>query len=86
MEVEFLVDKKAELEFRILDRDPVLAEILVNRLNDISDINFVAYKFEHPLNGYPRVIIKGKNLKKHVKSVLNSIIKDLESFKKEINK
>ncbi len=82
MEIEVVNDKKGIFEFRILDKDPGLAELIVERLNEDKDVSFAAYKWEHPLAGYPLIVVKSKDPKASLKKAIKSIVKELKGIEK----
>lgn len=82
MKIEVINDKKGVFEFKILDKDPGLAELIVERLNENKDISFAAYKWEHPLADYPVIIIKSKEPKTSLKKAIKAIIKELKGIEK----
>lgn len=82
MEIEIIREKKSEIEFRIKERDPILAEVLTEFLNKDKDVEFASYVWEHPLAGYPKVIVKAKDPKKSIKKAIKAALKELKELKK----
>jgi DNA-directed RNA polymerase subunit L len=83
MDLNILKDEKEELEVEI--GNLTLAEILRIYLNNDSNVDFAAWKREHPTNN-PILNVKGKNPKKSVKDAVSAISKDLEKVEKEFEK
>lgn len=83
MEINVLKDEKEELEVELPAL--TLAEILRVYLNKDSDINFAAWKREHPTKN-PVLAIRGKNPKKALKDAINLITKDLDNLEKDFSK
>jgi DNA-directed RNA polymerase subunit L len=83
MELKILKDEKEELEVEL--ENITLAEILRVYLNKDVDVNFVAWKREHPTRK-PILCVRGKNPKKAVKEGVAIIVKDLEKVEKEFEK
>jgi len=83
MEINILKDEKEELEIEL--ENITLAEILRVYLNKDNDVNFVAWKREHPTRK-PILNVKGKNPKKAIKEGVAAITKDLDKVEKEFEK
>jgi len=83
MEIKVLKDEKEELEVEL--ENITLAEILRIYLNKDSDVDFVAWKREHPTRK-PILNVKGKNPKKAIKDGVATITKDLDKVEKEFEK
>ena len=83
MDLNILKDEKEELEVEI--GNLTLAEILRVYLNNDSNVDFVAWKREHPTKS-PILNVKGKNPKKAIKDAVSVISKDLEKVEKEFEK
>lgn len=83
MEINILKDEKEELEVEL--ENITLAEILRVYLNKDSDVDFVAWKREHPTRK-PILNIRGKNPKKAIKEGVSAITKDLDKVEKEFEK
>ena len=77
MEIKILEDKKNELEFEIADWDSTIAEIIIDRLNSYKEVEFAAYKIEHPLIHGPKFYIKSKS--KEPRTLLLKAIKEISS-------
>lgn len=83
MEIKILKDEKEELEVEL--ENITLAEILRIYLNKDSDVEFVAWKREHPTRK-PILNVRGKNPKKAIKDGVAMITKDLDKVEKEFEK
>lgn len=82
MELKVLEDEKNELlvEFENL----TIPEVLRVYLNKDSNVDFVAWKREHPSEKpILKLKTKGKTAKKAIKDAVESVVKDLESIEKD---
>ena len=80
MEINLLKKDKKEIEFEIGGgEDTTLGEILVFKLNQLPEVDFAAYKIEHPLTGCPRIYLRVKK-----GDPLKAIGKAITELKKEI--
>lgn len=79
MEINILKNEKEEMKLEI--ENITLAEILRVYLNKDSDVNFAAWRREHPTkNPVLKVKTKGKTAKKAVDDSVKSINKELEKL------
>lgn len=83
MEVQILKEDKEGLEVQI--GSLTLAEILRVYLNKDSNVDFAAWKRDHPTKN-PILSIKGKSPKKALKDAVYAITKDLEKLEKDFEK
>ena len=85
MEINILTSTKNELEAEI--DSLTLVEILRVYLNKDSDVNFAAWKREHPTQK-PILLVKtkGKTAKKAVNDVVSAITKDLDKLESDFKK
>jgi DNA-directed RNA polymerase subunit L len=83
MEVEILKEEKGEIEVQI--DSLTIVEILRVYLNEDSNVDFVAWKREHPTKN-PILKIEGKNPKKSLKDAISSVVKDLDKVEKDFSK
>lgn len=83
MDIKILKDEKEEIEVEI--DNLTIAEILRVYLNRDSDVNFAAWKRDHPTKN-PILSVKGKNVKKSLKDAVSSVTKDLEKVEKDFEK
>jgi DNA-directed RNA polymerase subunit L len=83
MDIKILKDGKEEIEVEI--DNLTIAEILRVYLNRDSDVNFAAWKRDHPTKN-PILSVKGKNVKKSLKDAVSSVTKDLEKVEKDFEK
>ncbi len=89
MEINVLKKDKKEIEFEIGgNRDTTLAEILVFKLNELPDVEFAAYKIEHPLVTDPRVYVKTKkgDPVKVIEKALEALKKEVADFRTQVSK
>lgn len=85
MEVKILVNEKNTLELELAGADQSIAQLIAMKLNDEKDIDFASYKVDHPLLSPPTLYVRTKkgDPSKLVLSVIASIKKDIEDFKKQ---
>jgi DNA-directed RNA polymerase subunit L len=86
MKIEVIKDEKDTLEFYIEGERHTLPNLLKERLSKQSDLDFVAYKLDHPIDTKARLILKGKNPKKSLKDVVKEMQTELSDFKKAFEK
>ncbi|MEK6845041.1 MAG: RpoL/Rpb11 RNA polymerase subunit family protein [Nanoarchaeota archaeon] len=83
MELEILKQDKESIEVQL--DNLTLVEILRVYLNKDSDVNFAAWKREHPTKK-PILTVKAKNPKKAIKDAVSAITKDLDKIEKDFSK
>ncbi|MEK6981407.1 MAG: RpoL/Rpb11 RNA polymerase subunit family protein [Candidatus Micrarchaeota archaeon] len=79
MEIEIISEEKNVLEFKIVGCDEVLARLLAEKLTADKDVEFAAYKLDHPLIKSPCVVVKTKK-----KKAYDLVLEKLEEMKDEI--
>lgn len=85
MEIKILSEEKNEIEIEL--KNITLAEILRIYLNENSNVDFAAWKREHPTkNPALKVKTKGETAKKAIKDAVSSITKDLDKVEKDFSK
>ncbi len=67
------------VEIEITDCDGAIPRMLVEELNKDKDVEFAAYKKDHPALAWPRVVLRTKKA-----DPLELIIEKLENIKEEI--
>ncbi len=84
MEVRILVKEKNTLELELVGADQSLAQLISERLNQDKEVEFAAYKVEHPLISPPKLIVKTKKgeADKLVLQKLKDIKKEVGEFRK----
>ena len=83
MDLKIIKDDKKELEVEI--GSLTLAEILRVYLNKDSNVEFAAWKRDHPTKN-PVLNIVSNNPKKSLKSAVSLIVKDLEKVENDFSK
>lgn len=83
MEIHVLKDDKEELEVELPNL--TLAELLRVYLNKDSNVDFAAWKRDHPTKN-PILAVRGKNPKKSLKDAVSSVVKDLDKVESEFSK
>jgi DNA-directed RNA polymerase subunit L len=88
VEVNILKKEKTEIEFEIIGEDTTVPGILVNRLNTYSEVEFAAYKAEHPLIPKPRVIVRVKkgDPVKSIEKAIKELSAEVAEFRGIISK
>ncbi len=83
IKLNFLINKKDELEIEFEGGDETIPQLLVSELINNKDIENITFKREHPLVAHPKLYIKTKNkdAKKLLISALEAIKKDFEGIK-----
>ena len=81
--INMLKQEKTNIEFEILDCDEGIGELLVSRLNEEKDVEFAAYKKEHPFDTGIKVVVrtKGKDALKLTSKVVSELGKRVEEMK-----
>ena len=81
MKINFLTNKKNELEFVLVGERHTFPNLLKSRLLKNSDVSFAAYKLEHPMDNESKFVLKTE--KKDAKTVLLNACKEIEAEAKE---
>ncbi|MBU0591461.1 DNA-directed RNA polymerase subunit L [Candidatus Micrarchaeota archaeon] len=83
MEVNIIVNEKNMLELEFVNGDSSLPQMLVEKLNSDKNVEFAAYKVEHPLIAHPKLILKTKSVdaSKLLLEKLQDVKKDVSDFK-----
>ena len=85
MEIEILKDEKNLIEAKI--EELTMAELLKVYLNKDSNVEFAAWKRDHPTESpVLKVETKGKTAKKAIKDAISAVEKELDSFEKDFSK
>jgi len=85
MKIEIITDKKDTLEFYIEEERHTLPNLLKEKLAS-KDVDFVAYRLDHPLDSKARIVLKATNPKKVLEEAIKEIQTDLADFKKAFEK
>ncbi|VVC01924.1 DNA-directed RNA polymerase subunit L [uncultured archaeon] len=87
MAVKFIVKEKNTIEIEVSGVDTSLLNLLVEKLNNTSGVEFAAYKSEHPLIGSPKLIVKTKSADAATVTVkaLEEIKDETQEFKKKFS-
>ena len=85
MEVKVITKEKNVLELEFDGADQSLAQVLAQKLNDDKDVEFAAYKLEHPLIAQPRLVVRTKkgDPSKLLLSKLKELKDEVADFKKQ---
>ncbi len=87
MKTEIIKDEKSELEFVMDGERHTLANLLREKLSQNSEVEFVAYRLDHPLNNKSKFVLKTKgNSKKVLEEAIKELQKELDEFKKAFDK
>jgi len=88
VEVNILKKEKTEIEFEIVGEDSTLPGLLAHKLNEYPEVEFAAYKAEHPLIQKPKIIVrvkKGDPLKT-IEKALDELAKEVAEFRGIVSK
>jgi DNA-directed RNA polymerase subunit L len=85
MEVRILVNEKNTLELEFVGGDQSLAQILADKLNSDKDVEFASFKVEHPIIGFPKLLVRTKkgDPSKLVLEKLAEIKSEVADFRKQ---
>jgi DNA-directed RNA polymerase subunit L len=86
MKVEVVTNEKDTLEFFIEGERHTLPNLLKEKLGCDANVEFCAYRLDHPLDQKARFIVKGKNPKKAVEDAVKQIKSDIGEFGKAFEK
>jgi len=88
MEIEFLSEKKNEVEFLIKGERHTFPSLLKDALLKDSSVEFAAYKLRHPMDRDSLFFLRtsGKTPKKALQEALKKIGSDLEEFASNMKK
>jgi DNA-directed RNA polymerase subunit L len=88
MEINLLSKEKNQIEFEMVGEDSTLPELLVHRLNEFPEVDFAAYRVDHPLVEKPRVLIRVKrgDPLKAVEKALSAITEEVAEFRGLVSK
>jgi len=86
MKLEVIKNEKDTLEFYIDGERHTLANLLKNKLANNSNVDFVAYKLDHPIDQKSRFVVKAKNPKKMVELAIKEIETEISDFAKAFEK
>lgn len=87
MELEIIKNEKSELEFVIGGERHTIPNLLREKLSENNDVEFVAYRMEHPSDNKALFVLKTKgNAKKVLEDTVKEIQKDIDEFKKGFEK
>jgi DNA-directed RNA polymerase subunit L len=85
MEVKVVTKEKNVLELEFGGGDQSLAQVLAEKLNQDKDVEFAAYKVDHPIVALPRLIVRTKkgDPTKLVLAKLKEMKKEVTDFRKQ---
>jgi DNA-directed RNA polymerase subunit L len=83
MEIKIINDDKEDLNVEVSSL--TIVEILRVYLNKDSNVEFAAWKREHPTKN-PILSVRGKNPKKSLKDAVSAITKDLDKIERDFEK
>ena len=83
MDIKILKEEKDSIEVEV--GNLTIAEILRVYLNKNSDVDFAAWKRDHPTKN-PILAVKSKNPKKSIKEAVSAITKDLDKISSDFSK
>ncbi|MGB9732747.1 MAG: RpoL/Rpb11 RNA polymerase subunit family protein [Candidatus Micrarchaeia archaeon] len=87
MKVNIIEDEQKSLVIEFEDADRSIAELIREKLQEKSDVDFAAVTKTHFEVGKPRLIVKSsKNAKKLVLEAIEEIKEELKEFKSQLPK
>jgi DNA-directed RNA polymerase subunit L len=88
MEIEFLKKQANHVEFKLMGETHTFANLLKSRLVDDPNVEFVAYKLEHPMDKDALFILKtkGKAAKAILLEAAKRVKEDLEELQGALDK
>jgi DNA-directed RNA polymerase subunit L len=86
MKIEVITNEKDTLEFYIEGERHTLPNLLKETLAKNNDVEFVAYKLDHPIDTKSRFVLKAKNPKKILESAIKEIQAEIADFSKSFEK
>ena len=85
MLINYLKQEKNEAEIEM--DNATVAEVLRSYLSQDSDVEFVAWRKEHPFKNLTlKIQTKGKTVDKAIKDAISKIEKELDSLVSEVKK
>ena len=79
VEVKVISNEKKSLELEVSGCEQAVLTYIVEKLNKNSDVEFAAYKVDHPIIGSPKMIVKTKK-----ENALDLVLEELENLGKEL--
>ena len=89
MKIEFLVNRKEEVEFKMIGERHSFPSLLKTYLLQDPAVEFVAYKLEHPMDKDSKFVIRTSTARDARKAVIEACKKmreELSEFAEEIRK
>ena len=87
MKLEIIKNEKSELEFIVEGERHTIPNLLREKLTGNSDVEFVAYRLDHPLDQKAVFVLKTKgSAKKVLEDTIKELQKDIDEFKKGFEK
>mgnify|MGYP003980259967 FL=1 len=86
MKIEIIENKKDTLEFYIEGERHTLPNLLKERLANKKEVEFVAYKLDHPIDTKSRLVLKAANPTKVLEDTIKEIQTELTDFAKAFEK
>lgn len=86
MKLEIITNEKDSIEFFIEGERHTIPNLLKEKLALKAEVDFVAYRLDHPIDKRARFFLKAKNAKKVLESTIEEIQKDINEFQKTFEK
>ena len=87
MKLEIIKNEKSELEFSVEGERHTIPNLLREKLSQNGDVEFVAYRLDHPLDQKAMFVLKTKgSAKKILEDTIKELQKDIDEFKKGFEK
>jgi len=87
MKLDVVKNEKNEMEFSVEGERHTIPNLLREKLSENNDVEFVAYRLEHPLDQKAMFVLKTKGpAKKVLEDTIKDLQKDINEFKKGFEK
>ncbi|MEW6294848.1 MAG: DNA-directed RNA polymerase subunit L [Candidatus Diapherotrites archaeon] len=88
MEIEIIKDTKNQIEFILKGERYTFPNLLKSKLLEDKDVEFVAFKLEHPMDKDSKFVLKTKEktARKALSDASKTIMEELGEFKKALKK
>jgi DNA-directed RNA polymerase subunit L len=86
MKLEVITNESDSIEFFIEGERHTLPNLLREKLSSKTEVDFIAYRLDHPLDKRARFVLKAKNAKKVLEQAIKEIQEDLKEFESAFEK
>lgn len=88
MKLSVIKEDKNTIEFYVEGERHTIPAYLKDKISEIEDVEFCAYKLDHPLDKRARIIVKtkSKSPKKVIADAVEKANEEIKDFKKAFDK